>query len=250
MRALLLNRKIWIGVLVLVLLLFIILEQALKVADLAAIQNAVHRDWEIAYGYGYPTTSAEKPPYLPAFLDSAAQDFIHRRFGETYGANGAEPVHTRNREIVYGERFRAFFRGPIEDITVYDFEGFEGDLGAVLLRVRSLRRVELYAWEPSGRDWETLCTRLRALPHLEELTIGGPQFTDRALAPLAGHPRLRRLNVTDGRLTALSTRTFASLPRLTHLDVGNQYYEGNSWLTPEQRTAMTAALPKVQIVFP
>jgi hypothetical protein len=163
LRALFLHRKLLMGMLPFIALVPIILVQALKVADLVAVQNAVRRDWEISYGY---STGSEKPAYLPEFLDSAALDFFERRYDWTHGYDGTGPVHTRNRDYVYFERFRAFFRSPIRDITVYDFEGFEGDLGAALLRMGNLRRVELVSAQGTESDWELLCTRLRALPNL------------------------------------------------------------------------------------
>jgi hypothetical protein len=245
MKELVRSRRFWICALVFVPLLLLVINQALKVADLIAVQNTVRRDWEVNYGF---YTGPEKPACLPAFIDSAAQGYCERVFAGTRGSDGTgmHPPHTRNRDIVYQARFQAFFRGPIREISVYDFEGFDGDLGAALLRMSSLRRVELYSTEGTESEWALVCTRLRALPHLEELEIGGRQLTDGAIAPLAGHPRLRRLIINEGPLTVASTRTFTSLPHLNYLVLGEIFTE----LSPEEKAAMSAALPKVQITFP
>jgi hypothetical protein len=123
-----------------------------------------------------------------------------------------------------------------------------------LARFRDLRRVTAWAEDgethPTESEWTLLCTHLRALPHLEELEIGGWQITDRAIAPLAGHPRLRTLSISAGRLSESSTKTFAALPRLAKLHIGEQLHEGDVWLSPAQQAAMTAALPNIGIEFP
>src|SRR5688572_13664149 len=135
-----------------------------KVFALAAIQGAVQRDWEISFGY---SNGVEKPRALPSRLDSAAHDIFERALGNTR-YDGSEPAKTRNRNIVYHERFRAFFRGSIQDVHIYDFEAFHGNLGTALARLPELRRFSASALGGDGRpteaEWTRLCTHLRTLP--------------------------------------------------------------------------------------
>jgi hypothetical protein len=248
MKALLLSPKVWLWSFLILILSFIFLGPVQRVRDLAAVQGAVQRDWEISFGY---SKGPDKPAFLPACLDSAAHDYIDRILGHTHGYDGSQPAKTRNRDIVYYDRFRSFFRGSIQDVHVYDFEEFHGDLGAALSRLRDLRRFTAWAEDsetlPTEAEWTLLCTHLRALPHLEEIEIGGWQITNRAIAPLAGHPRLRSLSIIAGRLSPSSTTTFATLPRLTKLHVGEQLHEGEAWFSAAQQAAITAALPHTEI---
>ena len=49
-----------------------------SVSDVAAVQNAVQRDWEITFG----PPSAGAPPGMPSFVDSAAVVCIRRTIDE------------------------------------------------------------------------------------------------------------------------------------------------------------------------
>ena len=187
---------------------------------------------------------------LPARIDSMADNLIVRLFDQTRGYDGTQPAKTRNRDIVYQERFRALFRGPIQEIDVYYFEAFHGDLGAAFARFPSLRRVEVFDNFPTEPEWTHLCAKLRELPRLEEIELGGAWITDAAIAPLAGHPNLRTVTIEYGRLTDGCTKTFATMPRLSKLRIGEQIYPGDAWLSPEQTAAMTAALPSVTVEAP
>jgi hypothetical protein len=81
-------------------------------------------------------------------------------------------------------------------------------------------------------DATKLCADLRAYPSLEEIYLVAEPITDAALAPLAGHPRLKLLYVdvdseTDIRpppLTARSIDTFASMPALRELTIRSREY--------------------------
>lgn len=251
MRALLLRPKVWLWSFLIAILAFIVWQPVQHVLDLAAVQGTVQRDWEISFGC---STGPDKPALLPVRLDSAADDFFYRILGQTRGYDGSQPAKTRNRDVVYRERFRAFFRGSIQDVHIYDFEEFHGDLGAVLARFRDLRRFTAWAEDsethPTEAEWTLLCTHLRALPHLEVIEIGGWQITDRAIAPLSEHPQLRSLSIVAGRLSPSSATTFATLPRLTKLNLGEQLHEGDVWPSTAQQAAMIAALPHTEIVFP
>jgi hypothetical protein len=221
-------------------------------SDVAAVQDAVQRDWEINFDR---SNGSDPPSRLTVFLDSAAVSFFDRILGKTHGYDGSQPVKTRNRDIVFHERFRALFRPPIEEVTVYDFKGLCGDLGAALARFPKLRRVELYCGEelsgPTEADWAQLCTRMQSFPHLEEVELGGAWMTDAAIAPLAGNPHLRKITISCGRLTAKCANTFASIPHLAELAIEDQSYGGNTWPWEEDdKEAIRSALPAVSITFP
>jgi hypothetical protein len=232
----------------LALLLWVPIKTAL---DVAAVQNAVQRDWEISFWS--PSAPSIKPAVLPASLNAEANDFFARIFASTRGYDGSQPTKTRNRDIVARERFHALFRGSIQDVHIYYFEAFRGDLGAALARFPDLRRVTVIDNEqdlPTESEWTLLCTRLRTIPHLEEIEIGGAWVTDAAIAPLAGHPALHTLSISFGRLTASCATTFTSLPRLSKLNIGEQIHDGDDWLSPASQAAMSATLPQVSIDFP
>ena len=250
------HEKVWLGLIAVALTTVLLWVPVRKMLELAAVQNAVQRDWEISFGYREVTVGDGEPAYLPAFLDSAARNLFDRTWGYTAGYDGSQPAQTRNRNITYYERFRALFRGPIEDLHIYDFEEFHGDLGVAIGRLRDLRRFTAWAMDgetrPTEGEWAQLCAHLRALPHLEEVEIGGLRFTDRSLAPLAGHPELRKLSIRAGRLTKACIATLATLPKLTELDIDEQASDGDDSLTAEHgaEAALSAALPNVQIVLP
>ena len=232
--------KIWICLFValsLALLLFVPVKRAL---DVAAVQNAVQLDWEIGF---YDSSRAHMPSMVPARVDDTVWDFlswIHYKRG----------YEKRNRREVNYQRFLALFRGSIEEINVYNFEAFCGDLGAAFARFPDLRRVKVFDDEPhfpTESEWALLCARLRALPNLEKIEFGGSWLTDAAIDPLAGHPSVRRICILRGRLTAECRVTFASIPHLSELHIEGQIHEGDKWLSQENRDAMIATLPNVSV---
>jgi len=242
------NPRTWLALAVAGIFTLLIWGGVQRVLNVAAVQNAVQRDFEI--GFGAP--GRECPEFLPEFIDSAAGKYL-QRFAGSRSYEREWPVHTSVRHIIYQERFRAFFRGPIREVHVFYCEAFTGDLGAALQRFPGLRRVTVSENEPdvpTEADWKLLCMRLRSLPQLEEVELGGAWITDAAIAPLAGHPKLRSINISYGRLTSACAKTFAGIPRLTKLQFEEQIYAGDAWLTPEGQSAMNAALPAVSITYP
>jgi hypothetical protein len=242
--------KFWLCAALTALLALLLFLPVKNVLGLMAIQAAVQRDWEIDFLDSTNPSASSVPAMLPDRLDRMAQDFFSRLYDETHDYTSHQQVKTRNRDMVMMDRFHALFRGPIEKIGVYYFEKFQGDLGAGLARFPELREVIVHENEidgPTEAEWRLLCTRLRTLPHLERLEIGGPHLTDESIAPLAGHPQLRRIEIDGGSLTAGCTQTFASIPHLSELCIGSQIYEGKTWLSPEERKAMIAALPNVKV---
>lgn len=114
--------------------------------------------------------------------------------------------------------FDVAFR-PVSEFEIYYFADLRGDLGAELLRFSGLRRVTIIASDhvgPTESEWTLICTRLRTLPRLEELEIGGPDLTQLAIQPLSGHPRLRKLTIARGIFEADDQRLVtATFPRTT-----------------------------------
>jgi hypothetical protein len=234
------GKKIWIisSFVVLALLGWSMIQRTL---DVAAVQECLNRDWETTFG---PDTGSGLPGALPASLDSRVQNWLNHRYGgNPRGLDlGRGLQHAEYRDIVYHERFRALFRGTIREIQIMDPEGFRGDLGAALLRFPGLRSVTVHDYydlkAPREAEWKLLFTRLRSLPNLEELNLGGRGISDAAVTPLAGHPTLRAIRVRYSELTPESAKIFRTLPRLSTLRLNTVLQ-----LTPEEEAGWSAAIP-------
>ena len=204
-----------------------------RVCAVAAVQNSVQRNYEITF------ESEDRPASLPALIDSGVNWMLQHLFASTTGSS--------NLDIIYQERFRAFFRGPIHYISIYEPHAFLSDPGAALARFPNLSHVEVDCdggTSPTESQWSLLCTRLRSLPDLEEVGLGGDYLNDACIAPLAGHPRLRCVTIESGQITVKSLSTFSSMPQLSKLLIGDER------LTTDVANALKAALPKVKTVFP
>lgn len=204
-----------------------------RMSDVAAVQNSLGRAWEIQFG------PEPRPRMMPWIVDEAAQGVLGKLFGGTRG--------TTNRDLIYVDRFRSLFCGPIREVDIYESRHLQGDLGAVLQRFPSLRRFSLAGNvdTPTEAEWMVLCGRIRLLPDLEELVIDGNQVSDAAIAPLAGHPGLRKVAITSAVLTPDGVKTLATLPRLSELSI--EKWGGYS---PQEKKAIMDALPRVKIEFP
>lgn len=217
--------------------------------DVAAVQESLDRAWEITF------ESGSRPTRMPEFLDKAASEVTSWIFAETGGYNGSTPARGRNRDDIHLERFRGLFRGPIEFVGIYYPEGFHGDeLGAALARFEYLRRLAIFENEdsvPTEADWTTLCARLRTLPHLEEIELGGAQITDAALSRLAGHPGLRVVEISYSRVTPKVGAVFATMPHLLELRFGDHISAGDLEFTQEEQDAIATEMSgtKVKIKF-
>jgi len=242
-------KRACVSLFVLGFLWLFVLPAARRNSDIKAVEDAVDRDWEISFDQ----TDA-RPRRLPPFLDGWAEAWFDWRYADTYGYDGTQPVKTRNRGVVYHERFRCLFRGPIETINIGYPEKFRGDtLGAALARFPKLRFFAVVELEDTGlaeSEWTLLCMRLRVLPQLEEIELAGPTLTNAAVAPLAGHPNLRVVTILDGRLSPGCIETFSTMPKLTTLHIEGQRYDGDTWLTPDEEAMMRGRLPSVTLEVP
>jgi len=243
-----LKKRTWTLLIVATVSLILLCIAIRQMLDVAAVQDAVQRDWEMAFTH----TSDEKfvrPKLLPKFIDDAADHYLIKRYPDPSDFQN----HVSYRYSVYHERFRAMFRGPIREIGIFDPEGFRGDLGAALLRFPGLRVVEVHDLNtpiPSEKEWELLCRRLRELPDLETLHLKGQWITDAAIAPLSTHPRLRSIAITWGTangLTPACLKTFASIPNLNELNIVGQNAPDGAWLTAEVQAELATARPGIKI---
>ncbi|QIF02659.1 hypothetical protein [Roseimicrobium sp. ORNL1] len=203
----------------------------------AAVQDTLRRDYEIAFGDG------QRPFLMPEILDEALQKYLA-------GKSGTWKRY--NSDIIYGERIRAILRGDIPEIHIYYHEGFRNELGAALLRFPELKKLTLHENSPHSGDYKLLCESIRRLPKLEELELGGDQLSDDAIASLAGHPKLKKLNVSrSGFLTPDVLRTLKSLPKLNELHVEQIYGAAEkAWKSPAVHAGFREQLPGVKIELP
>ncbi|WP_170156950.1 hypothetical protein [Roseimicrobium gellanilyticum] len=203
---------------------------------IAAVQDALSRDYEISFG-------EPRPFGMPEALDSAVQRYL---------VGKRETWKRYNPEIVYGERVRGIFRGSIREMGIYYHEGFRNDLGAALLRFPELKKLEIFENSSHKGDYKLLCESLRRLRNLEELELGGPQINDDAIASLAGHSKLKKLNISYSEfLTPDVLRTLKSLPNLDTLEIGDMYGPGEKeWRSPEVLARFREQLPGVTLKLP
>src|SRR4051794_5764656 len=97
------------------------------VSQVAALQDCLERDWEIAFN----AEQTALPPRMPAWCDSLAKSLIDRALPTQRGQRfSGEKVGKENREIVWRERIRSIFRGPITEIEIYAPGRMCDDLGA------------------------------------------------------------------------------------------------------------------------
>jgi hypothetical protein len=203
----------------------------------AAVQDALNRDYEIIFG------SAGRPEAMPEVLDKNLEKFLVSE-GVTWDRV--------NPDIVYGERVRAMFRGSIAEIHIYYHEGIRGDLGTALLRFPQLKKLTVYENDSNPADYKLLCQRIRQLPDLEEVELGGQQITSDVLAELAGHPKLSKLNISlSGLLTTDVLETLKELPALKVFELGEIYGpDEKEWTSPALLARFRAALPGVAVKLP
>jgi len=209
-----------------------------RMLAVAGVQNCLDRDWEISFG----PEELVRPKAMPASVDDSAQS-VFQEIAERLGRGGWVK---ENRDTIWHERFRALFRGRIEEIHIYYPGEFRGDLGIALQRFPHLRRLGI--WATSGlteAQWKRFFKGLRELPELEEVEFGGQQVTDAALAPLSGHSRLRVLSVLESALTSKCARTLSELPNLKEVR-----FDSASSFPAAEEGALRAALPRLQLDLP
>lgn len=218
-----------------------------RVTSIAAIQDALERDWEISFDGG----GGQCPGALPRWLDDAAESVIRR----VIGPEPAQPfLHQKlNRDVVWQERFRSLFLGRITEIEIYYPGRLRDDLGAALARCPSLRRLVIHRADFSNSDWAHVFAGLHRLRHLEELEISSYELRDSTIAPLAGQASLRKVEISLGRLGTESIGTFARLPKLTELSLSESAiddgHESPEPVLPEMQQMFRGALPHVRIRF-
>lgn len=92
---------------------------------------------------------------------------------------------------------------------------------------RHVIRVSLSRLDPNREDsgdTEKLFRLLRKLPCIETLEINGDGVRDEHTKQLCGHSALRELALRNTRITGVSLRYVATLPRLFHLEIDGHPY--------------------------
>jgi hypothetical protein len=150
----------------------------------------------------------------------------------------------------YHEQARYLIDGPFVNLHLQGGR-IVGDVRAALAGLPHLRDVHISTDSSDGivsisdmteDDLKHLCGALHALPRLETLRLHGGAVADDPIAPLAGHPTLRWLDLSGApprRITAKSAETFRRMPALATL-----------WLGAVDRRsleAIVAAIPQVNI---
>ncbi|MEO8351267.1 MAG: hypothetical protein ABI680_06010 [Chthoniobacteraceae bacterium] len=216
-----------------------------RVAKVAAIQDALERDWEINFNDG------ALPSALPTSVDCAAENAIIWMLGpprETlYFAEKA------NRETIWQERFRALFRGRITVMEIYYPGRMRDDLGSALAQFPNLRHLEIHKPDFSDNDWPGVFAGLHRLHQLEELEIGSYELRDSSIRGLANQQSVRQVSITIGKLSTECVETFRRLPRLTKLTFGSTVlddgHDENGPPLRETQNLIRKALPGVKVVF-
>lgn len=210
----------------------------------AAIQNSVEISDEITLNDGW-----SEP--VPEVIESA----IHKSVDWYRSLTHASLQECK----LYRERLRMPFQtGQLRNLEIYDPKNFDERLCKVIRRCRSLQSVTVCDWggwgsppTPPESSWHSLCEALRTLPRLETLGIGSEQLTDDALAPLAGHPMLRRITIErmSISITPAAARIFASMPNLKELSFGEPSRSTEEIWTKDAMASFRAALPGVKVMF-
>src|SRR5438067_1084114 len=100
MKMQLTKRKKWAGLALLGAFVLLLWFPIKRMMDVTAVQNAVARDWEITFN------TSDRPAMLPAFVDSTVERLLRLVFASRDGGyHGTEDPKTRNRSLVYIERF-------------------------------------------------------------------------------------------------------------------------------------------------
>jgi hypothetical protein len=118
-------------------------------------------------------------------------------------------------------------------------------LALALQRLPYVRKLKVMGDMFAEEDWTQVCQAVRDLPKLQELTLYGWCLSDKAIAPLAGHDKLKEILMAEACVTPDSATTFATMPSLTLLRFGTGY----NWFTYEKLRAVSDALHPVAVEF-
>jgi hypothetical protein len=226
----------WLLLAVVVVLLLATIPLVQRYYAVAAVQSTLKRNWEIRW---VSFDVDERPALLPEAIDDAARRLFNRM------------DESGRRAPLMQDRFRVLFGGSVTDVHIYAPDDITGDLGAALLRFPKLQRVtvcENYDDFPTEASFKLLCTRLRELPRLVELSLDG-QVTTASLAPLAGHPTLQKLKLPYSQITPDIAQVLVRMPSLKELEIGDVRGESKSWESPELQARIRGDLPGVTVTF-
>jgi hypothetical protein len=234
----------WIVLGIVLLLTAVVVPFVHQVRLAASIQNAVEVSDEI-------TLNDSSADSVPGFIGNVIYKSV-----DWYGDWTHASDHERK---LYRHRLMMPFRGgQLRNLEIYDPGDFDGRLCIIIERCRALRSVTILDWgggavppTPPESSWRSLCEALRTLPRLETLGIGSEQLTDDALAPLAGHPTLRKISMerVSISITPDAARIFASMPNLKELSLGEPSRGTEEIWTKDAMARFRAALPGVKVTF-
>ncbi|HSI63254.1 MAG TPA: hypothetical protein VLE43_09040 [Candidatus Saccharimonadia bacterium] len=233
------RRSRWLILSILLVLALICAPAAWRVYAVIGVQSVVPQADYINFG----ELRVER---MPEYVEFPLRDFLK-------WTCAGKPESVRR---AWFERFSAAYCGPITDIHVYSSAKLCGDLGAALLRFPGLRRVTIYG---DGRyDYLTeeelrlLCERLRTMPALEYLELGGQMLTDDALLELAGHPKLQKLTISRcPRVSPEVLKVLLTLPALKEVSLhgGDVERISKDWNSPAKQASIRATFPDLTITY-
>jgi hypothetical protein len=208
---------------------------AKRYRDIAALQNCIHRSYEITYNeWG-------KPSLLPKFIDELANKHFEKRHGSTRG--------TTNLDTLSLERFRGMFRGRITKLEIHYPTGFNPGIGAALKRFRHVRSLTIgdegsLLSTADPKVYDELLDAVSKMGQLEQLELTGEWVTDAHVRRLGLLKRLEKLKV-GGELSIAIFDTLGSLPALTECDLSYNYF-----ITPEQAKQFAGQHPGIKVTLP
>lgn len=189
------------------LALCVIGSRVVQWSEVAAIQNALPRNWEVSFNVD------ARPRFMPVFLD----DLAARLLSKVYAAEQGK----RNTDVVYRERFRSLFRGPIRSVDIYYPDGFDERLANAISHMPQLERFGLNEHSgtiPTEEDWDVVLRSVGQLPKLKELEISGDTLTTQAVHRLKGARKLQKLYI-EGCLDGTCLEGLENLHELRELEV-------------------------------
>lgn len=223
-----------------------------RMADVAALQDSVQRDWQIGFN-----GSEHRPDAMPVFLDDWVMTFANW-YAEPdhpiYEFYAAKPV----RDGVLHDRIRSIFRGRITEIDLIYPEQLRGDLGMALKRFPHLRRLRIEQPFFSRADWECVLRGLHELPNLEELELSASHdeypLVNATLADLSGQPTLRKIYIYDGYLNGDCAQYLRGIPKLTDVRIapdviGADKFGADQKAIAEIQHQIREGLPNVEVIF-
>ncbi len=196
--------------------LTVIVSRVIQWNDVTAVQNSLYRKYEINFNDNV------RPKYLPKFADELVERWLQKRYEETIGSV--------NLDIIYHERFRSLFRGPLRSLEIYNSVAFNERLPIVISGLGQLERFTLC--DPDGNSseegWRAVVESVARLPKLAELELSGTYLTSSALQGLDQASKLKKLTI-GGPLDGTCLDGLVNLKDLRELHVHSIELSGDEY---------------------